>query len=60
MTSRELFLSLKSYEEFDRQRGNFRELKMDDEVRKHMSFLFSGITPVNKAIHEDCLHKVNK
>lgn len=47
MTEKEKFLSLKSYEEFDRRRREFPTLKFDKEIVDHMSKIFpkpSGIT----------------
>lgn len=47
MTEKEKFLSLKSYEEFDRRRQEFPTLKFDKEIVDHMSKIFpkpSGIT----------------
>lgn len=40
MTPKELFLSLKSYEDFDKHRGAFREMPIDDEIRAHSSKIF--------------------
>ena len=40
MTEKERFLSLKSYEEFDRRRQEFRTLKFDKEIVDHMSKIF--------------------
>lgn len=40
MTAKELFLSLKSYEDFDRHRGEFREMEIDDEIREHINKIF--------------------
>lgn len=60
MTSRELFLSLKSYEEFEQNRGKFRDLKWDDELNQHLEKIFPKASPVNCEIHEDCLHKANE
>ena len=57
MNSRELFLSLQSYEEFNQHRGKFRDMKWDEEVRQHIDKIFPKATPVNREIHEDCLEK---
>lgn len=57
MTSRELFLSLNSYEEFDQHRGKFRDLVWDDELNQHLEKIFPKVSPVNHEIHEDCLKK---
>ena len=40
MTQKELFLSLKSYEDFDKNRGAFRGMPFDDEIREHCSKIF--------------------
>ncbi|MBP3507758.1 MAG: hypothetical protein J6K43_15325 [Lachnospiraceae bacterium] len=55
MTSKEKLLEIQSYEEFDRRREEFRDLKFDREIVEHMSKIFSDITPVNKEVHEDFL-----
>lgn len=34
------FLEIKSYEEFDRRREEFRDLKFDEEIRKHLGRIF--------------------
>lgn len=41
MTAKEKFLQLKSYEEFDKRREEFKGLKPDKEVMEH----FTKITP---------------
>ncbi len=44
MTDKEKFLSIQTYEEFDRRRGEFRELSMaDKEIREHAGTLFPRI-----------------
>lgn len=53
MTSRELFLSLNSYEEFKQHRGKFKDLKWDDELNQHLEKIFPKPAPVNMEIHED-------
>ena len=41
MTDKEKFLSIQTYEEFDKRRGEFKELSMaDEEIRKHVSKIF--------------------
>ena len=40
MNSKELFLSLRSYEDFDRHRGKFRNMPIDDEIREHGRKIF--------------------
>ena len=41
MTDKEKFLTIDTYEEFDRRREEFKSLKMSDEdVRNHMAKIF--------------------
>ncbi|MCX4268002.1 MAG: hypothetical protein OSJ62_04985 [Lachnospiraceae bacterium] len=41
MTDKEKFLSILTYEEFDKRRGEFRELSMSDkDVLEHASKIF--------------------
>lgn len=40
MTQKELFLSLKSYEDFDKNRSVFRGMPVDDEIRTHSEKIF--------------------
>ncbi len=40
MTDKEKFLELKSYEEFDKRREEFRMLKFDKDIVEHMSKIF--------------------
>ncbi|NBJ93212.1 hypothetical protein [Parablautia muri] len=40
MTQKELFLSLKSYQDFDKNRGAFRGMRIDDEIRAHSDKIF--------------------
>lgn len=48
MTAKELFLSLESYEDFDRHREKFVELVIDEDIRKHMDKIFSsGYAPTD-------------
>lgn len=37
---KEKFLQLKSYEEFDARREEFKGMKIDDDIRKHMGKIF--------------------
>lgn len=60
MTSKELFLSLNSYEEFNQHRGEFRDMEWDDEIWNHIDKIFPKASPVNLELHEDYLHKANK
>lgn len=43
MTKKEEFLNIKTYEEFDRRREEFRELPMDKEIIEHTSKLFGKL-----------------
>lgn len=44
MTDKEKFLAINTYEEFDKRRAEFKELKMSDkEVREHISKIFPKI-----------------
>ena len=40
MTTKELFLSLKSYEDFNKHRGELKDLPIDDEIREHSKKIF--------------------
>lgn len=60
MTSKELFLSLNSYEEFNQHRGKFRDMAWDDDVRQHIEKIFPKPSPVNPDLHEDYLRKAKK
>lgn len=41
MTAKEKFLEIDTYEEFDRRREEFRDLRMSDkEVREHIAKIF--------------------
>lgn len=41
MTDKEKFLSIQTYEEFDKRRGEFKKLSMaDEEIRKHVGKIF--------------------
>ncbi len=40
MTLKEEFLSITSYEEYDKQREKFRSLPRDSEVRAHLDKLY--------------------
>lgn len=41
MTDKEKFLKIDSYEEFDRRRGEFKDLKLSDkEVLEHVAEIF--------------------
>lgn len=40
MTQKELFLGLKTYEDFDKNREKFRGMPFDDEIREHCNKIF--------------------
>ena len=40
MNLKDEFLKIESYEEFDRRREEFRELKFDEDIRKHLGKIF--------------------
>ena len=40
MTKKEELLSIKTYEEFDRRRNEFRHLEPDEDIKKHIWGLF--------------------
>lgn len=40
MSQKEELMKITTYEEFDRRREEFRGLKMDDDVKKHLSNIF--------------------
>lgn len=40
MAQKELFLSLKSYDDFDKNRSAFKSMLMDDEIRAHAEKIF--------------------
>ena len=44
MTIKEKFLMLKSYEEFDKRREEFKGLKMDSDVLEHMGKIFPTVS----------------
>lgn len=43
------FIEIESYEEFDRRREEFRELKFDEDIRKHLGKIFpKAYAPTDK------------
>lgn len=52
MTTKELFLSLKSYEDFDKHRGEFKDLPIDDETREHSKKIFPAAYAPKDMHHE--------
>jgi hypothetical protein len=39
-TPKEKFLEIKSYEEFDRRRSEFKGLKVDVDIKRHLAKIF--------------------
>lgn len=63
MTIKEKFLAIETYEEFDRRRAEFRDLKLadaDDDIWEHMAKIFPKVGPVNREVHEDYFIKKQK
>lgn len=52
MTEKEKFLKLDSYEEFDRRREEFKNLKFDKDILSHMAKIF----PIKNSTKEE-LHR---
>lgn len=52
MTTKELLLSLKSYEDFDKHRREFRDLPIDDETLDYLDKLF-GKAYAPKDMHHE-------
>lgn len=50
MTDKELFLSMKTYEEFDRRRKEFKELKMDRDILEHMRKIFPKVSDTKEEL----------
>ncbi len=63
MTLKETFLEIKTYEEFDKRREEFRQLDWSDaEIRQHVSDIFPRVPAgyVNGVIYEVYKEKRNK
>ncbi len=53
MTAKEKFLTVESYEEFDRRRDEFKELKMTDkEVREHVRKIFPKVSDTKEELYK--------
>ena len=53
MTAKEKFLAVGSYEEFDRRRDEFKELKMTDkEVREHVGKIFPKVSNTKEELYK--------
>lgn len=52
MTLKDKFLEISSYEEFDKRREEFKQLKIDEDVKKHLGKIFpKAFAPQDK--HSD-------
>lgn len=54
------FLSVKSYEEFDRRREEFREMKMDREILLHGSKIFGEVSNVDEELFKEPPNKAKR
>lgn len=52
MNSKELFLSMKTYEDFDRRRNELKGLKMDKEVLEHMGKIFPKVSDTKEELYK--------
>lgn len=53
MTAKEKFLAVGSYEEFDRRRDEFKELKITDkEVREHVRKIFPKVSNTKEELYK--------
>ena len=59
MNLKEDFLKIKSYDEFDRQREKFKDLKNDEEVLDHLDKIF-GECYVGGDIEKGLIEEVKK
>ena len=60
MTSNELFLTLTSYEAFDKNREKLRDLQWNDEIRQHAEKILTVKGAANPNFHEDYFIKKQK
>ncbi len=52
MTDKEKFLSIQNYEEFDKRRGEFKELSMaDEEIRRHVGKIFPRLKKCTEELY---------
>ena len=51
MTAKELFLSMESYEEFDRRRSELKGLKMDKETLEHAKKIFPTVSGTKEELY---------
>lgn len=47
------FLSIKTYEEFDRRREEFKEMKMDNEILLHGSKIFGEVSNTDEELFKE-------
>ncbi|MEG1331809.1 MAG: hypothetical protein RSC97_10250 [Eubacterium sp.] len=53
MTAKEKFLAINAYEEFDRRRAEFKELKVSDkEVMEHISKIFPKLSNTKEELYK--------
>lgn len=52
MTEKEKFLNLKSYEEFDKKRSEFKNLKFDKDIVEHMAKIFPKLSGVKEELYK--------
>lgn len=50
MTKKEQFLSVTSYEEFDKRREEFKDLETDKDVLEHMKKIFPRVSNTKKEL----------
>lgn len=51
MTAKELFLSMESYEEFDRRRKELDGLKVDKDILEHMKKIFPRVSNTKEELY---------
>lgn len=52
MSQKEELLNITTYEEFDRRREEFRGLKMDEDVKDHLSKIFPKCNGVKEELYK--------
>lgn len=50
MTKKEIFLSIKTYEEFDRRREELKGMGMDSEILKHAAEIFPKVSDTKEEL----------
>lgn len=52
MNKKEMFLAIKTYEEFDKRREEFRGLTLKDpEIRRHLSDIFPKVSNTKEELY---------